>query len=136
MVRPRFVAVLAAVLLAAGCDTSIIEPPQAQTVVLGVGEQVQTADGILTVFFIGVTDDSRCATDVVCVREGNGQVAIRLEPLAGMPMDGQLNTNRAVGPDKILFDGHTFELVSLDPLPLSTNPIPPGDYEVSLLITW
>ena len=136
MVRPRFVSVLAAVLFVAGCAASIVEPPRTQTVVLGVGEQVQSTDGNLTVFFISVTDDSRCATDVVCVWEGNGQVAIRLELLGGVPMDGQLNTNRAVGPDKILFDGHTLELVSLDPLPLSTNPIPPGDYEVSLLIKW
>jgi len=121
MVRLRFVSVLVAVLFVAGCGTDIIEPPRMQTLVLGVGEQAQTTDGKLTVFFIGVSGDSRCPTDVVCVWEGNGQVAIRLEPLGGMPMDGQLNTNQGVGPDRIRFDGHTLELVSLDPSPLRSD---------------
>ncbi len=135
MVPIRFLAVALAVSLIGGCGNSVVEAPQTQTVVLGVGEGVQTTDGNLGIRFVEVTDDSRCATDVVCVWAGNGQVAIRLEPVNGSPVDEELNTNQAVGPREILFSGYTLELVSLSPLPLSTSQIPPGDYEVILRIT-
>ena len=132
-----FLAPLLTVSLAAGCGGigDVFEPGQAQTVVLGVGEQAQTADGNLSILFVEVSDDSRCPTDVACVWAGNGQVVIQLEPMGASPVDEVLNTNQAVGPGEIVFRGYSFELVSLSPLPLSTIPIPPADYKAMLRIT-
>ncbi len=132
-----FRAALLVALLVVGCggNGGVFEPSQTQTVVLGVGEQARTIDGNLGIRFVEVTDDSRCPTDAVCVWAGNGQVAIRLEPRNGSPVDEELNTNLAVGPREIVFRGYRLELVTLSPLPVSTDPIPPGDYEATLLIT-
>ena len=84
----------------------------------------------LRIRFLVVTEDSRCAIDVVCVWAGNGAVALELS------RDGRLiervTVNTTVEPLSIVRDGLEIRVVELRPYPVSTERIDPDDYRVSL----
>lgn len=100
---------------------------------LGYGETVDV--GALSLEFIAVVDDSRCATDgiAVCVWEGNGRILLSAT-------DGQLsemltlNTNSGFD-TSVIFAGHVIELHRLDPQPVSTRRPDADDYAATLSVT-
>jgi hypothetical protein len=78
----------------------------------------------VTIRFREVTEDSRCPSNVVCVWEGNGQVALTLST-PGDARETLLNT--ASEPRRIEFAGIAIALASLAPYP-SGDPVDPGAY--------
>ncbi|HUU46138.1 MAG TPA: hypothetical protein VM118_10445 [Acidobacteriota bacterium] len=118
-------------------ETPVLTATVADTVVLSYGETVVVEPEVLEVTFDAVLQDSRCPSDVICVWEG---IAIIQLQLVALPADTHLivlanhdNVPWDVGPvvDTL---GYTFQLVSLDPYPVSTRQIPDDEYVATLLI--
>jgi ABC-type glycerol-3-phosphate transport system substrate-binding protein len=104
--------------------------PSAQTVSVPAGGSAVVPGTDVTIAFRAVTEESRCPLNVVCVWEGNGQVALTLST-AYVSRDVLLNTTTQ--PRETEFAGIRIALLSLDPYPAG-EPIDPDDYVVTLEI--
>ena len=108
------------------------EVARGEVVAVAAGATVAVADSPLRLTFVGVREDSRCPSDVVCVFEGLALVDLLAE------------VEREVTPFSITVPGGggaeetvgTFivEAVSLAPSPLSTAPIAAADYRLELRV--
>jgi hypothetical protein len=104
--------------------------PIEKEVVIAPGETAAVASD-LRVGFVQVDGDSRCPTDVVCITAGDALVRITLE-VGSDAVERDLHTR-----DKqpVSHAGVRVELMKLDPYPLSSRPIQPGEYRATLRIT-
>lgn len=100
-------------------------------VVLGIGEEI-LVDGIFRVVFSDVSEDSRCAVDVVCVWEGNAAVVVGLTLGTGPTNPFTLNT--ALEPDSAEHGIYRVSLLELAPEPRSDTPIVRESYRATLRI--
>ncbi|MDX1393464.1 MAG: hypothetical protein R3195_03700 [Gemmatimonadota bacterium] len=91
--------------------------------------EAATVDG-LRIRFETVSEDSRCAVDVVCVWAGNAAVGLELSRDGG-PAE-RVTVNTGVEPLSIVRDGLEIRITELRPDPVSTERIDPEDYRVSL----
>jgi hypothetical protein len=98
--------------------------PSGQSVSVPVGGEAVVPGTQVTIRFHEVTEDSRCPSNVVCVWEGNGQVALTLSTPSGA-REVLLNTTSE--PRRIEFAGSRITLASLAPYP-SGEPVDPGAY--------
>ena len=82
--------------------------------------------------FVGVTGDSRCPIDVVCVQGGDAivEIAVRSGRNAETSYDLHTGDLRPVQHGTL-----TITLVQLAPDPFSTQTIPPQDYRATLRVT-
>jgi hypothetical protein len=98
--------------------------PSGQSVSVAVGGEAVVPGTQVTIRFREVTEDSRCPSNVVCVWEGNGQVALTLST----PSDArEVLLNTTSEPRRIDFAGSRIALASLAPSP-SGEPVDPGAY--------
>lgn len=98
---------------------------------LRVGDTALVEGTDLTIRFVEVTHDSRCAVDVLCVWEGDGEVLLDLVwPDGGRRTTLHLNRE----PRAATAAGHVVTFVALAPEPLSTSRIPAGDYVATLRV--
>lgn len=128
-------AALALLLAACGLSTGPGEqslPDQPAEIELGVGEEVTIPGTVLRVAFVGVSEDSRCPVDVVCVWEGNAAVDIGLTAGSGPTQLRVLNT--ALDPRFTDFGGLRVTLVDVAPEPYEGEPIPPEGYVVRIRV--
>ena len=93
-----------------------------------IGDEYFSADNSLK-FKVYAIQDSRCASDVVCVWEGEAVVKIDVEsPFTGTlelsTFDNQVDT----------LNNYSFELVDVSPYPISTEVIDLEDYDITLKI--
>ena len=88
-------------------------------------------NGEIRVAFDGVSEDSRCPTDVQCVWEGNG--AMRLT-LTGGDETAVFIVNSARDPRRVDFRGFAIGYGDLRPYPVSAQPIDPDDYVATIAI--
>jgi hypothetical protein len=86
----------------------------------------------LVIQFSGVTNDSRCPSDVLCAQAGEALVALRVT-LEGEEQTISLSTF-GTSASQAQIDGFTIQLVSLEPYPLSTTTIDPQDYLLTLVV--
>jgi len=98
---------------------------------LGVGQSA-VVDGV-EIRFTEVTEDSRCAIDVVCVWSGNGAVLLRLSR-DGQPSE-PVTVNTDIQPRSIEWGGLAIGIVQLEPRPVSTMRIDPREYRVELEVS-
>lgn len=89
---------------------------------IGVGQRVEMGD--LAITFHGVTEDSRCATDVTCIWAG--QVVTDISYAQGT----NVTRVQQIAGESFAFAGHSFTIISVDPAPVSTQVIDPGLYVV------
>jgi hypothetical protein len=126
-------AALALLLAACGLSTGLGEESlldQPAEIELNVGEEVTIPGTVLRIAFVGVSEDSRCPVDVVCVWEGNAAVDIGLTAGSGPTQLRVLNT--ALDPRFKDFGGLRVTLVDVAPEPYEGEPIPPEGYVVRL----
>lgn len=119
-------------LLLLGCGAT--EPSEArlgEEFVLAPNQSARVVGTNLTVGFRRVAGDSRCPIDLVCVVEGS----------AGVELDifGSNASNPVVLESRPGFDvwsdgTYRVALTGVEPTPTGTQPIPPGDYRVRLLV--
>lgn len=98
---------------------------------LGVGQSAGV-DGV-EIRFAEVTEDSRCAIDVVCVWAGNGAVVLHLSS-DGVPVEA-VTVNTTVEPRSVERDGLAIRVTGLAPQPVSTVTIDPDEYRVELEVS-
>ena len=122
-------------LIATACDET---RPTAPTVplndrfTLAPGERVAIERGAFILEFRGVTGDSRCPADAVCIQGGDATVHVRV--LDSGDSDYELHTgdsSRATA----MHRQTRIELVELQPYPFSSRTIEPGDYRATLTVS-
>ncbi len=124
--RALFVLVVSGVAACGGPDSYV-----GATYKLRVGERVDTEVPQTAIRFVGVSQDSRCPIDVVCVWAGDA--AVQLDVIA--PFDSarfDLHTNGSAGPTSRVHQVAIVRLLEVAPAPRSSQPIPAGDYTATV----
>ena len=124
---------LCCLLLVTACDESPTGPtvPLNSEFVLAPGVAETIDDVAMTIRFNGVTGDSRCPADAICVQGGDAIVSLTVTSTNGS-RNHELHTGdmRPVRHDEV-----TISLVQLAPYPFRSGPIQPGDYRATLKAT-
>jgi hypothetical protein len=131
----RLFTLCACLLAMTGCDEQL---PLAPSVALGdeftlaPGETATVRGAAVDVQFTGVSADSRCPADVVCIQLGEAVVQIRVRD-AGAWTDYELRTGN---PQRgfIRHRSRRVELRLLQPYPFSNRQIAPGEYRATLAV--
>ena len=97
---------------------------------LAPGEAAAIEDTGLRVQFVGVTSDSRCPADAVCVWAGDAVAAVRLFD-GDARREADLHTHDAAQAS-VTHGDVRIALVELQPYPFSSRPTQPSDYRVTL----
>lgn len=129
----RYIPLLCCLLSATACDESLTGPTVSlnQEFVLAPGGSAIIEGASLAVRFTGVSGDSRCPADVVCIQ--GGDAIVRISVIAdGGRRDYELHTGDM---RPVRHDGLTIALVQLSPYPFSSRTIEPGDYRATLKVT-
>lgn len=114
---------------AAACSSSPTAPVNT-TLTLAPGQS--STVGILTVTFIGVTIDTRCPINALCIQAGDAHIALEASvPGTRRAFELQLLNplNRATE-----LRGYTIEAEALSPHPWTPIPIDHDDYRVQLRV--
>jgi len=137
-------AVVLLVLAGAACSESsrdIADPDSAAVVVdarlgqtfdLQPGQTARVGDSGLLIGFRAVYQDSRCATDVVCVWAGDA--ALRIRAAMGRSEWTPIDLHTSVDPRSARFGDYTISVVALSPEPRSQRTIPGDSYKVTLRV--
>ena len=129
----RFVAFLFCVLALAACDENATRPTTPLNSEFTLAPRESAAiDGVsLVVRFDGVSGDSRCPADALCIQGGSADVRITATR-DGSPRDYVLKT----GDMRPVQDGDlTIALVQLSPYPFSSRTIAADEYRATLKVT-
>ncbi len=98
---------------------------------LRYGESKSLPGEDLRVTFEKVLEDSRCPLGVTCVWEGNAKIRLALRE-SDIIRVNELNSNRTIDPDSLLFAGYTMRIKSLNPYPVDSVMVDSLNYEVTL----
>lgn len=115
---------------AAACSSSPTAPVNS-TFTLAPGQS--NTVGSLTVKFIGVTIDTRCPLNALCIQVGDAHIALEASvPGTRRAFELQLLNplNRATE-----LRGYTIEAEELSPYPFTLMPTNPDDYRVHLRVS-
>lgn len=138
MVQTRFLTALAGVLLAAACSSSPNAPDGAlhTEVTLRPGQATAVASTPLRVTFDRVANDSRCPANALCITSGDALVVLRVDVDGRGASEVRLRTVGGTTGENLAVDvaGYTLTLGGLQPYPMSSDPIPQGDYRVTLVV--
>jgi hypothetical protein len=85
--------------------------------------------------FANVTEDSRCPSDVVCIRAGQATITVSVE--ANGTDAGQYSLTVGSNESKMAatFGQYSIKLVSLDPYPVSTTKTDKSDYVATVVVS-
>lgn len=125
-----FVCTLLVAATMAACSSSPTAPTGPTAVTLAPGQSTQV--GALAVKFIGVTIDTRCPADAMCIQVGDAYVSLETVMLGGhRAFELQL-----LNPTKrsTTHGNYSIELVEVSPYPLASRPPSPADYRVTLRV--
>jgi len=96
-----------------------------------LGDEI-VVDGVFSISFDDLTEDSRCPVDVVCVWQGNAAVVLGLTLGDGPTVPATVNTGGE--PHSAVHGSYRVTLVDVLPAPYSTSPIDRDDYEAILRV--
>lgn len=125
--------VVAAWLALLACASRGVPGPGGQTVTLRVGQST-VVEGGLALSFDRVVGDSRCPAGAVCVWEGDGVLAVRLQRVSAPPGGAELHRNPRFA-QRTTYAGFEIRLEALTPYPVVHAPIPPEAYRARLIVT-
>lgn len=122
-------------LVATACDANGPSGPTVplnERFTLAPGESVRIEDASLGLEFRGVTGDSRCPADAICVWGGDAIVHVRA--LGDDAADYELHTGDSSR--SFAVHGQTrIRLEELQPYPFSSRTIAPDEYRATLTVT-
>jgi hypothetical protein len=127
---PRLIIVAALVLTSCASSTVAPTSPFNKEVTVAQGKTASVVDGV-SVQFVGVSGDSRCPADAVCIQGGDAIVKLRVTS-AGSPSDVELHTGNM---QPATSGNLTIELLQLMPYPFSGRTIQPEDYRATIRVT-
>jgi hypothetical protein len=129
----RIASLFFCLLLMTGCDDTQTSPtaPVNTEFTLAPGEARRIEGELVTVRFVGVSGDSRCPADAICVLGGSATVAIAV----ASGLSNQSYDLRTGDMQPVVHDGLTIALVQLMPYPFSARTIPPDEYRATLKVT-
>ena len=110
----RFCSVVLCLLASTACsDKSPASPsPVSREVVLAPGQVAAVTEAGITIRFDGVSGDSRCPIDAICIQGGDALVRIAVVPSRGGSQDYALHTGDL---RPVTHDDLTIALVELSP---------------------
>lgn len=126
-------------LLAATAGAACDESPTGPTVsldarfTLAPGETASITGRGVRLRFEGVTGDSRCPADALCIQGGDAVVKLQATGDGGS-LSLDLHTGDA-SRASVTYGGVKVTLVELQPYPFSTRTIAPGDYRATLVVS-
>jgi hypothetical protein len=128
MVRP----LLFAAVMFSGCASSVLAPttPFTRELTIAPGSTTNVVDGV-SVVFRGVSGDSRCPGDAICIQGGDALVQLRVTA-EGIQSDVDLHTGSL---QPVTVRALTIELLELTPYPFVSRPIAPADYRARIRIS-
>ncbi len=129
----RALLLFACLLLMTGCDEAQTSPtaPLDAEFTLAPGEGRRIEGESVTVTFVGVSGDSRCPADAICITGGSATVKITVS--SGFSSQGYDLLTDDMKP--AVHGGLTIALVQLSPYPLSTRTIAPNEYRATLKVS-
>lgn len=133
----RSITALLTVLVAACSSPQPLEPQRSvplsstETLAIKIGERIGFAGEPLVIALLDV-QDSRCPQNVTCVWAGGGRVVIQADSAGGNAKTFDLHTG--VEPRSLNVFGYRFTLESLEPAPVSTEPVKKDRYVAHLRI--
>ena len=121
-------------LLISACTGNLTGPSVRldEAFVLEPGERAILEGRSARIRFVGVTGNSRCPIDVVCVQGGDAIVEIAVRSGRNAETSYDLHTGDR---QPVRHGTLTLTLVQLAPDPFSTQTIPPQDYRATLRLT-
>lgn len=128
--RSLFCVALVAVAACAGSPAAPDGPVDEQ-LVLAPGQAAPVPGTSVQLRFIGVSGDSRCPADALCIQGGDAVVELDLLRPAGAAERLQLHTGSNQPARYGMF---TISLVALSPYPFSSRPIAAGDYRATIRV--
>ena len=113
-----------------GTLTPTIQAEVGREFEIAVGQEAKLQGSNVVIRFRGVTNDSRCPSDVQCVWAGNA--------VAGFDLSGagqsEALINTTLDPKSVSYGGYTIALVGLKPTPKSGSAIPALEYIATLRV--
>ncbi len=103
-----------------------------QRFTLRFGESVSIGNAVATLTFDQVVQDSRCPTDVTCIRAGDVTLRLATANADGVTMVELTIGDR--GEPAASFDGLRVTLLEVAPIPRSTGTIDPLSYSARLIV--
>ena len=138
MFSSRVLTVVAGALLAGAACSSPTSPegPFRAEVTLQPGQVTAVASTPLRVGFERVASDSRCPADALCIQSGDALVVFRVSVDGRAAADISLRTRGGTTGENLTaaVAGYELSIAGLHPYPLSSSPIAPGDYRVTLVV--
>lgn len=128
------VAIVPILTLLAGCARSPVAPDGwvDQQLTLAPGQTAAVRGTSIQLRFVGVSGDSRCPADALCIQGGDAIVQVDVLPAAGSSTRYELHT----GNNQPARHGTlTLSLLELSPYPFSSRPIAPGDYRARIRVS-
>jgi hypothetical protein len=131
----RLVTVLICLLAVAGCDESPTGPTVSLDArfTLAPGETASVSGRGVRLRFEGVTGDSRCPADALCITGGDAIVKVVADG-----DNGSLTLDLHTGDSSrasVTYGSVKVTLVELSPYPFSSRTIAPGDYRATLVVS-
>mgnify|MGYP001617653741 CR=1 FL=1 len=132
--------ILGIALLGGGCAWRAETRPTsfAERFSVSLGERIDVGDEPLSIGFKSVVQDSRCASDVVCIRAGEAVVQMTLS----RPDQQEQKLTLATPPSSLqehpvirVIEGYRIELLGLEPYPRSNESMSERNYRATLIIT-
>jgi hypothetical protein len=121
-------------LTAAGCGGSIAGPsvPLDEPFTLAIGESTAVSGAQILIEFTGVTGDSRCPVDAVCIQGGDAIVGVRVSGAGSATYELHTGDQSRAS---VTHRSYRITLVRLEPFPFSSRPITDADYRATLTVT-
>ena len=135
----RVLTVVAGALLAgvAACSSPTSpDGPFRTEVTLQPGQVTAVASTPLRVGFERVSSDSRCPADALCIQSGDALVVLKVSIDDRAGADILLRTRGGTTGENLtaVVAGYELSVTGLQPYPVSSSPIAPGDYRVTLTV--
>jgi hypothetical protein len=105
--------------------------PIDQEMTLGPGQTAAIESTNLSLRFDGVTGDSRCPADALCILGGSATVTLTVTSRSGSSRQLTFETGSL---KPVTQDSLTLELVQLAPYPFSATPIRHEDYRATIRV--
>lgn len=112
---------------------NIAEARSNQEIKVQVNKQKSINKNDLTVKFVSVLEDSRCAEGTNCVWAGNAKIKLKLKKKNGAWKTFELNTN--IEEKELKFGGYTIKISELTPTPAVNVRINPNGYVATFSVS-